>query len=304
LSDAPSGARSVTPYLLLTLACLFWASVFVLGRATRDTIPPMSLTLLRHVVAAGVLLALAWRPLRTEWRLLLASWRWILVLGLMAIGLFPALLLLALARTTALNGSLINSIQPVMTVGLAYLAIREPVSPRQAAGIILSLAGVVVIATRGAPGAASAIDLNTGDLLVMLCLFLWSLYSIGLRHIPASLSPSVLALAIVLTGLPFSVPFMAMEVAGGRIATFDATTLGAIVYFGVFPSALALLFWNRGVAALGPNRSAIFVHLIPVFGAIMAIAFLGETPRPYHAVGIAVVIAGVWLTTSGRRATA
>jgi drug/metabolite transporter (DMT)-like permease len=126
---------------------------------------------------------------------------------------------------------------------------------------------------------------------------LWTLYSVAFRRMPAELHPNVVALGIIVAGLPFVVPFFAIEAAGGRLPTFDLATVATIAYFGVLPSALALLFWNRGVVALGPNRSGVFVHLIPVFGTILAIVFLGETPRAFHGVGMAMVIVGVWLAT-------
>lgn len=295
--------RPVVACVLITLACLFWASVFVLGRGTRDTIPPMALTVLRHVVSIAVLLPFAWGPLRSQWRLALKALPWITVLGIMAIGLFPALLLLALGRTTALNGSLINSVQPVMTMALAYLVYREPAGARQVLGIAASLGGVLVIITGGNPLAIGTIGLNVGDLVIVLCLFLWSLYSIGLRHIPPVLHPNILALGVIACGLPFSVPFFVIEASAGHLPSMDWPTAATIVYFGVFPSALALLFWNRGVAALGPNRSGVFIHLIPVFGALMAIGLLGEEPRGFHAIGIAFVVVGIALTTTVRRSS-
>ena len=299
--DGGARDRPAVAYALLTVASLSWASVFVLGRGTHETIPPMALTVLRHVVSILVLLPFAWRPLRAQWRLLVASWRWIVVLGIMAIGLFPALLLLALARTTALNGSLINAVQPVMTLALAFVICREPISWRLGLGFGASLAGVLIIVARGDLAALGGATFNVGDLIIVHCLLLWSLYSVALRHIPAGLHPTVLVLAVIATGLPFSVPFFVIEAASGRLPSANWPTLATIVYFGVFPSALALLCWNRGVTALGPNRSGVFIHLIPVFGAAMAIGFLGETPRPYHGVGMIVVVAGVALATTTRK---
>ncbi|MGH6719532.1 MAG: DMT family transporter [Alphaproteobacteria bacterium] len=295
--DPPARAAA-----LLVLACLFWAGVFVIGRGVRDSVPPMALTFIRFVIAALVLLPIAWRPLRVEWRRVLAAWRWFLVLGVMAIGLFPVLLLLALARTTAINGSLINSVQPVMTVALAYLVARETFSRRQGLGLAASLTGVLVIVTGGDPLLIARLELNTGDLMIVLALVLWTLYTVALRHLPADLHPNVVALAIIVVGIPFAVPLFALEVAAGRLPTFDLGTVATIAYFGVLPSALALLFWNRGVAALGANRAGVFVHLIPVFAIVLAIAFLGEQPKGFHAVGMALVLAGVALATF-RRAT-
>ncbi len=295
--DTPARAA-----VLLVLACLFWAGVFVIGRGVRDSVPPMALTFIRFVVAALVLLPLAWRPLGHEWRRVLAAWRWFAVLGVMAIGLFPVLLLLALARTTAINGSLINSVQPVMTVALAYVVTREGFSRRQGLGLAASLGGVLVILTGGEPLRLAQLELNSGDLMIVLALMLWTLYSVALRHLPQDLDPNVVAFALIVVGIPFSVPLFALELAAGRAPTFDLGTIATIVYFGVLPSALALLFWNRGVAALGPNRSGVFVHLIPVFATVLAVVFLGEEPRAFHAVGMALVLAGIWLATFRRAA--
>lgn len=298
-ADTPVAAA-----VMLTLACLFWSGVFVIGRGTHETVPPVALTFLRFFLAAAVLMPLAWRPLRTQWRMALAAWRWFLVLGLMAIALFPVLLLLALARTTAINGSLINSTQPVMTVALSYLVHREAISARQGLGIAASLTGVLVIVAQGDASRLGSLTLNGGDLMILLALFLWTVYSVVLRRMPAELHPSVVALGITVAGVPFVVPFLALEIAGGRVPTIDATSVLTLLYFGIFPSALALLFWNRGVVAIGPNRSGVFVHSIPVFGTILAVVFLDETPRPYHGFGMALVVLGIWLATARNRRAA
>jgi drug/metabolite transporter (DMT)-like permease len=293
-ADSPALA-----YGLLALAALFWSGVFVVGRGTHEDVPPMALAFLRYAFAILVMVPLVWRPLRRELPKLKACWPWLLAFGVINIALFPILTLLALARTTAVNAALINSLQPVMIVALAFLAYGERITARQALGVAVSLAGILAIVTEGKPALILGLALNSGDLMVMLALFIWSVYSVTMRRLPP-LDPYVLVFAQMVLGAPFAAPFFAAEALGGRVPTWDATTILALLYFATLPSIFAFSFWNRGVLAVGPAKAGMFIHLIPVFGIVLAVITLGETLYPYHAAGAGLVVVGIWLATARR----
>ena len=301
-APAPPPAGKVdTPamaYLLLTMASLFWSGVFVIGRGTTEHVPPVALSFFRFFVSIAILLPLAWRPLMRQWRLVLGAWPWYLVLGVFSIAFFPIILMLGLGRTTAINASLINSTQPIWTVLLSFIVFRERINARQGLGIAVSLLGVLTILPQGAPHLILDISLNLGDLYVVYTLFLWAIYSIFLRYLPPQVDPLVTALALIVAGVPFIIPFYALEVAGGRTMTLDWETAAVLLYFGTLPSFVALVFWNRGVVAIGPSRAAMFAHLIPVFGTILAVIVLGEMLYGFHAVGIGLVLVGIYLATA------
>lgn len=296
-AERPGDSPAVA-YVLLTMASLFWSGVFVIGRGTAEHIPPVALTFFRFFISIAFLLPLAWRPLMRQWRLVLSAWPWILILGVFSIAFFPIILMLGLGRTSAINASLVNSTQPIWTVLLSFVVFRETINARQGLGIAASLLGVLTILTQGAPHLALDLRLNIGDLYVLYTLFLWAVYSIFLRYLPRDLDPFVTALALIVAGMPFIVPFYALELAGGRTMTLDWETGLVLLYFGTLPSFVALIFWNRGVAAVGPNRAGMFAHLIPVFGTILAVLTLGEKLYPFHAAGVALVLVGIYLATA------
>jgi len=141
------------------------------------------------------------------------------------------------------------------------------------------------------------LSLNTGDLWMLLAVMTWGLYTVGLQWRPATLHPMLMLAALTVVGLAALAPFYAWELGQGRQIELGTATLVAIAYIGIFPGFLGYVFYNAGVAAVGPNRSALFIHLMPVFGTILAMIFLAERPSWFHFAGIFMVFAGIFLTT-------
>jgi len=294
---APFGehAAPVKAYLYLSLAALFWSGNFVVGRAVNGRIPPVALAFWRWTAALAILLVLAWRPLRVQWRVLVRAWPVVVPLGILGVGNFNTLVYVGLTETTATNALLLQSACPAFIVAIAAAAGAGRPALAQVAGIALSLAGVGVILAKGAPSALAALDLSRGDLWVLLAVLSWAIYTLLLARRPREVDPLALLTSFVAVGVLWIAPWYALEAARGATMHADATTLAAVAYTAVFASVAAYGLWNAGVAGVGASRAGVFLHLMPAFGSLLAIAALGERFRAFHAAGIALILLGVWL---------
>ncbi len=280
------------PYLLLSLTSLFWASNIVLARYVAAHVPPMTLSCVRWIGAFLMLLPFAWPHLRRDWPALRA--RLPLMVGLSATGFAfnNALSYWALHYTQALNALLIQSSGPLFVAlwSLALFGLR--LTWAQLAGIAISLAGVLTIILRGDLTALVNIQFNKGDVMFAGAVLSFGLYSALMPRRPVTHQLSLISFTIG-CGALLLLPFSIWEFSIGSTLKFDLLTVVTLVYVVIFPSTLAYLFFNRGIALIGPNRAAPFLHLVPVFGSAMAILLLGEQPRLFHLIGYLLVLAGV-----------
>lgn len=284
------------PYLLLTLVSLFWAGNIVMGRHVAGHVPPASLAWMRWALAVLILLPFAWRSMRADWPLLRRHWKLVGLLALTGITLFNTMQYHALEFTPALNALLIQSTGPLLIAFWSLILNGERLSMGQAAGIFLSLMGVLTIICRGDPAVLVNIAFNEGDLWMIAAMALYGAYSSLLARRPAFSALGFLGFSLGL-GMLMLTPLFLVERAVSPPLVFDAKALTAIIYVALFPSVLAYLFFNRGIQLVGPNRAAPFFHLMPVFGSALAIVFLGECPHLYHAAGYGLVLAGVVIAT-------
>jgi drug/metabolite transporter (DMT)-like permease len=288
------------PYLLLTLAALFWSGNFVLGRAVSARIPPMGLAFWRWAVALAILLPLSWRQLAGRWGAVRRSWKVLVPLGVLGVGSFNTLVYLGLGQTTATNALLLNAACPAFILAISAAAGLSRVSRRQVAGIAVSLLGVVAIVARGDPASLWALAPNRGDLWVLLAVLSWALYTVLLSRRPAALPPLALLTVLVAVGVAFIAPLRAAEAARGAAMPFDLATAGSVLYVAVFASVAAYACWNQAVEVVGPGRAGPFLYLMPAFGTALAALLLGEAFRAFHAAGIGLILAGVWLAGGAR----
>jgi drug/metabolite transporter (DMT)-like permease len=298
--DAPhtlSVPSRISPYLLVTLAPLFWAGNFVLGRALSHAIPPMALSFWRWALALLIVLPFSWPRLQGQWTLLRRHWAVLALLAVLGVTNFNTFVYLGLQTTTATNAVLLVSITPVIIVALSFLLLGRRVTMSQAAGIALSLAGVLAILGRGDPRLLASLGIGAGDLWVLAAVGSWALYSVCLRWRPGGLDPLVFLTATIALGVLPLLPLYLLELSAGRRFVLNGVTLAAIGYVALFASVLAYVFWNRAVAELGANRTGQFLHLMPAFGALLSMLFLGERMQTFHLVGIALIAAGIWLAT-------
>ncbi|MDK9704280.1 MAG: DMT family transporter [Sulfuritalea sp.] len=286
----------VSPYVLLTVVNLFWAGNWVISRAFRGELPPVALSFWRWVVALLCLLPLALPHVRRDWPQLRAAWPWLLLFGTLGTGGYNVLVYGGLQYTTAINGTLLNSFIPVMIVLISWLLQGKRLHAREAAGILISFIGVLGIVAHGELQRLRELTLNVGDLWILASVVAWSVYTLLLSRRPAVHALSFVT-AISVTGLVFLCPFYLWELAQGRHIVPTPGALAGIVYTGVFPAFLGYILWNRGVAEVGPARAGLFMHLVPAFGIVLSMIFLDEKPALYHATGIGLIFAGIWLNT-------
>lgn len=287
-------------YLLVTLAPLFWAGNFVLARALHQELPPIALSFWRWALAGLILLPFAYRSLRAQWEQVRQHWKILTLLGVLGVSNFNTFVYLGLQTTTATNAVLLQSTTPLMILALAVPLLGQPVRLPQLFGILLSLGGVVVIVARGRWDALGALSLDRGDLWVLAAVASWAMYSVCLRWRPAGLDPPAFLAASILTGTLPLLPLYLWDLARNGGFEVNAVSLGAIGYVAVFPSLLAYLFWNRAVADLGANRTGQFMHLMPVFGALLSVLVLGEQWHGFHLAGATLIAGGIWLGSRNR----
>lgn len=284
------------PYLLLILTSLFWGGNVVVGRYVAGHVPPIMLAYIRWLGASLVMLPFAWPYLKRDWPVIRAHFPQMLLLSFTGISCYNTMAYYGLQYTEALNGLLMQSSIPLFVALFSLVLYRIRLSWVQFVGIILSLLGVVVIIARGDAELLKSIRFNPGDLWILAALFVFSFYTAAAMKRPKIHFLSFLEFIMLAGGLLLT-PLAAWEVSTGYVMTFDTSTLMVLLYTVTLPSAVAYLFFNRGVELIGANRAAPFTHLMPVFGSVLAIAFLGESFRLFHAIGYALVIAGIVIAT-------
>ncbi|WP_339821501.1 DMT family transporter [uncultured Parasphingorhabdus sp.] len=281
-------------YILLSFTALFWAGNSIVGRAARDLTPPAALSFWRWSLALLLLLPLAWPHLKRDWPTLKANWKIMLFLGTLGIGAFNTLLYTGLQSTTALNAMLLQAAQPALILIMAAILMKERTSTRQIAGVIISLAGVLAIISRGNVATLMNFNLNRGDAIIAFAVLLWSIYTVALRRRPAVHPLSFLA-ATLMIGVVVIAPFYAAEIASGHLIVASRNSALAIAYVAIFPSFFAYLFFNRGVELIGAASTGQFLNILPVMGAGLAMLFLGEQLYIFHMAGIALIFAGIFV---------
>lgn len=287
------------PYLLLTLAVLFWAGNFILGRAFHADIPPVALAFWRWLGAAVLISWPALPYLRRDRAALCKAWPAVLLLAMFGIAAFNTLAYTGLQTTQAINAFLIQSLMPVMIVLLSFLLFRERVTPLQTVGIVVSLSGAVMIITRGELANLWTLSVNRGDFLIAAAIACYACYSVLLRKRPQA-HPLAFICTIFWLGTLMLLPLYLWETCYVAVMQVKPTSLMVIGYVMVFPSIVSYLCYNRGVELVGANRAGLFIHLMPVFGSVMAVIFLGETFRWFHGAGVLLIGVGIYLATRTR----
>jgi len=280
------------PYLLLSLTALFWAGNIVLARYVGGHVPPLTLSCVRWIGTFLMLLPLSWPHLRDDWPVLRAKLPFLILLSITGFAINNAVSFWALQYTEALNALLIQSAGPLFVALWSLTLFGVRLTAAQFAGIVVSLCGVFTILLRGDLAALADIRFNHGDLMFAASLASFGLYSALLPRRP-KIHPLSLISFTTGCGALLLVPLSIWEFSVGLRLTPDPLSLATLTYVVIFPSTLAYLFFNRGIALIGPNRAAPFLHLVPVFGSAMAILLLGEELRVFHLIGYTLVLAGV-----------
>jgi drug/metabolite transporter (DMT)-like permease len=289
-------------YATLALVMLFWSGNFIVGRVVQGHVPPLTLALFRWAGAAVLLAPFAWRHLIRDWPVLTRHWRIVLVLGLSGVAAFNAFVYTGLQFTTATNGILLQAAIPPLVLLCNLRLFGERSKALQIAGCALSMLGVVIVVLRGNPSAITHLGLNIGDLLILGGVIGWAVYTSLLRLRPP-VHPLAFLFATFLIGVVAMAPLSAMEFWNGERLHLDAPTFGALAYVAVFPSLIAYILYNAAVRDLGAGAAGQTITLLPLFGAFLAAAMLGEALHGFHAVGMGAILGGILLTAlAGRKA--
>jgi drug/metabolite transporter (DMT)-like permease len=290
------------PYSVLAFASLCWSGNHIVGRAITGHIPPLTISTIRWLVPVFIIWLMARSEIETDWPSVRQHWGIFLWLGITGGTLFSALQYVGLQHTTALNVSILNSLVPVLIVAAGALIFRDRIRFVQLLGISTSLIGVIVIVTRGDPGVLAELRFNFGDLIVILAMTVFAIYVAYLRMRPQTHWLTFLFVLGIISATT-TMPFAIFEIAHGNVVELTLLTIFAALYVSIFPSLLAFAAWNRGVELIGPNRSGPFLHLVPLYTALLAGIFLGEDLRLFHMAGLLLILTGVSLA-SGRNPVA
>jgi drug/metabolite transporter (DMT)-like permease len=286
-------------YLLLILTTLFWGGNFVVGRAVHADIPPIALAWWRWLVALIIILPFVIRPLWQARSVLLDNWKLLALMSLLGVTGFNTLVYLGLQSLPASNAILLLSACPIFILGFSWVLYKERVNSLQIAGMLVSLIGIWVLVSKGSPlDLLTQLGAGSGNLWILSAVICWALYSALLRRRPPGLPGMAFFGLTVVLGWLFLTPFYLHEHwVLERTLAFNKTSFLSIGYVALFASIAAFLFWNKGVEILTPNRAGYFIHLIPVWGILLASVFLSERLQAFHWAGIAFIFTGIWLAT-------
>lgn len=282
------------PYLLLALAGLFWSGNHIAGRAGAGHLPPMSMAGVRWLIGSFLLLPFVWQHLKHDVPVLARHWKSVLPLIVGGGMIFSAVQYSALNYTVALNASIFNSFAPVMIGAAGALLFRDRFTLLQMLGIVISLGGVLNIVSRGDFAVLQTLTFNYGDVLLLINMVIWAVYCACLRLVPKVHPLSFTFVLAFLSGV-LSLPVYIYEYSQGIWFQPTWLTFAVMAYISIFPGVLAYICWNTGQEQVGASRAAIFLHLIPIYGAILATTLLGEQLRLFHIVGFVMILVGVWL---------
>ncbi|TXH70481.1 MAG: DMT family transporter [Thiothrix sp.] len=293
-----------SPYLLLVLAACFWGGNFNIARAFNTEIPPMALSFWRWTVAGLILLPFVWQPMRAQWSSFKQHFSLVLALGILGVTGFNTLVYLGLQTTTATNGVLMQSVNPIFIIALSSLLLGEFATKRQWLGIILSLLGVLVILIQGKLANLLKLDFHAGDLIILLAVLDWALYTVLLRKLPNELKGlPILGYTIVIGVLGILPLYLTEIILTSRLMPINWISISSVLYVAIFPSILSYLFWNHGTQKIGANRAGQFAHVVPISGILIAVLLLGEQLHLYHLLGILLVVAGIVLANYRQKTT-
>jgi len=281
-----------SPLLLLVLTTLIWAAHALVGRLAVGQIGPMTLTCLRWGAALIPILITARPSLRRDWPTLRARWVYLTAMGACGYTAFNALFYVAAHHTSALNLSIIQGAIPALVLIGARAFLKVRFSALQALGAFITMVGVVVIASQGDLAKLRALAFNSGDMMMVVAVVFYAGYTVGLRQRPNVSGISMLA-AMAFVAFVTAIPLMIWEILSGGFIWPTWKGLLVLAFVALGPAFVSQLMYMRGVELIGPGRAGVFVNLVPVFGAIMAVGILGEPFAPYHVLALLLVVGGI-----------
>lgn len=290
-------------YFLLVFTTLTWGANAVAARLAVGEVSPMMLTFSRWIVCCVALGLTSRREITAHWRTLLPSWRSIAVMGTLGFTGFNALFYAAAHHTTAINIAIIQGTIPVLVLVGSFLFFGTRIRGLQLVGVVMTVAGIGIVASRGDPALLASLAFNIGDVWIIVACLLYAGYALGLRNRPA-VPAIVFFAATAAVACVVSLPLVAAEIATGQFFMPTAKGVALIIFIGLLPSFVSQITFIHAVGLIGPARAGVFLNLVPIFGPLLAVLVLGEPLSPYHAVALALVLGGIYVAeTLGTRRT-
>jgi len=283
-----------TAYLMIAITVLLWAISVIIARDVHDEIPLIGLTFWRWVIAIFVLLPFVIKEVLKNLDIIRQHWWTYFTQGTFMVG-GGALLFTSLNFTTAINASLVNTTQPALTALLTWIIMKDRLKGIQYLGIASAIAGLIFMIAKADINTLLNLNFNIGDFIVVLAILSYSMYAIGLRKLPPGLSTFPTLFVILFFGMFSLLPFYIGETILVGPVPFTLHSFVVALILAIIVSIGSLALWNNGNRVVGPHRAAVFVCLMPVYGSILAMSFLGEEIFSYHIIGAVFVIAGIFM---------
>lgn len=285
-----------TTLLLLTFPPLAWAGNAIVGRLAAGTVPPITLNLVRWLIAGALLAPYAWRGIVAHRAAIRRHFGMLCAMGVLSIASYNAFQYLALTTSTPINVTLIGASTPLFLLIIGACFFRERFKPWHIGGALLCLLGVGFVLMRGDPGRLAQLAFVPGDLYMLAATVAWSFYTWLLRKSRPDLPLPVLLFAQIFTGVVASLPMAAWEISALDAPLQWSGKVGWILlYVGTVPSLLAYFAWDRAISRAGAQLPVFFITLTPLFAAVLSTVLLGDSPHWYHGVGLLCIGAGIWL---------
>ena len=284
-------------YLILILTTIFWSGNFIVGKAaSMYQIPPFSLNFYRWFFAGLILLPFTYQELIKKKKYIINNLGFFIVLGITSITIFNSIVYYSLYYTQVISGILMISTIPVWIIFISSILKIEKTNIFQIIGVILSLTGVIFIITKADLNLIKNLDFNKGDLSMVIAMFSWAIYSALLKSKKYEISQVSLLEVVIICGLFFLIPIYFIEMNMGNLIILGKPFYLILAYVVIFPGLASFFFWIKGISIIGANRAGIFLHLMPIMGAIMAMLIFEERFMFYHILGAIFIIAGITLS--------
>ena len=284
-------------YLLLIFTTIFWSGNFIVGKAASlYQIPPFSLNFYRWFFAGLILFPFTFKELINKKNYIFKNIGFFIILGISSITIFNSIVYYSLYYTQVISGVLMISTIPVWIIFIASILNIEKTNAFQIIGVGLSLIGVIFIITKADLNLIKNLDFNKGDLSMIVAMFAWAVYSALLKKKKYEISQLALLQVVIILGLIFLIPIYFIEMNLGHVIVLGLPFYLTLSYVVIFPGLLAFFFWIKGISIIGANRAGVFLHLMPIFGAIMAMIIFDEKFMYYHLLGAIFILAGITLS--------
>lgn len=290
--------QNIKAYIFLILCTLFWAGNFIVGKvATLFDIPPFTLNFYRWLIAFLILFPFTYKKLYQNFNEIRDNIIPLSIMGFTSITIFNSVVYYSLNYTQVLNGVLMISTIPVLIIFFSSISTSEKVKLPQILGLVISFIGVLIIITKFEFNKLLNLNLNKGDMWILVAMISWAIYSVMIKEKKINLEPFILLQTLILIGLVFLVPFYIYEILTFQYLTINIPVMLTVGYVVLFAGIGAYIFWIGAIKIIGPSRSGIFLHLMPVFSSLMAIFILGEKLANFHIYGASLILIGIIISS-------